>query len=185
MSKTKYRIEITKNLINNKQILEEYIKESVFNIVWLDRTIFYVGEFFSDIRELKRKYHGQSYFYYPIMIDNNSDLILTDEEHKQGYIIVSKREYRTKYKYLRYETNREVEESIDNDLQHFIKNVNSIIHGNTYQCKVYLTKGNILVDDIKDILADSEEELKRKITERTKIPNEEVFETINQFKLIA
>lgn len=186
MSKPKYRIEIEKeNLISNSEILKDYIDNSLFKIIWLlNRQPISIGEVFDNIREIKRKYHGQGYIYYPIKFNEQGDLEFTDEDNKQGYIIISKRDFKLKFKYLLYTKNEELFEYINKDAEYFLNDVNLIIHGKSYVCRIYLNnKDNVLMDEIKNIYVDNNEELRNNLISRTKIANDEMFNLIKTIEL--
>ena len=180
---SKYKIEVIKeNNISNVKILEDYIHDTLFHIVWLNKPYISVGEVFTDLRELKRKYHGQSYFYFPIKINADGDIEYTDEENKQGYVIISKREYRTKNACLKYDTNDVIVQQLNGEKIKFLKDINLIIHGVSYKCKVYKDETEVLAET-KSIFTDDSEVLKRHLLNEINIEDEELFGLIKTIEI--
>lgn len=184
MSLSKYRIEVIKeNNISNVKILEDYIHDTLFHIIWLNKPYISVGEVFTDLRELKRKYHGQSYFYFPIKINTDGNIEYTDEENKQGYVIISKREYRTKNACLKYDTNNVIVQRLNDEKTKFLKDVNLIIHGVSYKCKVYKDSETEPFIETKSIFTDDSEMLKRYLLNEINVEDEELFDLIKTIEI--
>lgn len=98
----------------------------MFKITWLDANPVAMGEVFNDIRELKRKYNAHSHVLYPIDVNENNEIMLLKNDDKpKGYIVVSKRQYRTDNKRLLYSKIEDVIKHINVDIEDFLKELNN------------------------------------------------------------
>lgn len=127
---------------------------------------------FSDIKDLKRQYHGQNYLYFPVIFNNNKKLELFDEEESDIYIVVSKREFKINNKGYRYKSATEIKSLIDIMVDNFIKDINNIIDDHCYNCAVEFNSSD---DDIKrslyinNIIAKDVDEMKHIISKSINI----------------
>lgn len=158
---------------NIKEALNERIKDSICHIVWLNKELSdtFNGIYISNIHEIKRKYSQRTYFYYPIRVIDNTTIVLCDEtEEVQGYIIVSKRDYKMKYPHLRYEKTEVIKTGIDKIVYEFLTEVNAINNERAFygDCIISDNEG-VKIDELDDIIACNTEQLKNMLCRNTSI----------------
>ena len=158
---------------NIKDVLNKRIKDNICHIVCFNKELSnsFNGIYISNIHEIKRKYSQRTYFYYPIEVIDNTMAILCDETKAiQGYIIVSKRDYKLKYPYLRYEKTEVIKDGIDKIVYEFLNEVNAINNGKVFygDCIISNNEG-VEIDKLDNIIACNTEQLKNILCRNTSI----------------
>lgn len=172
---------------NIKEVLNERIKDSICHIIWLNKELSdsFNGSYISNIHEVKRKYSQRTYFYYPIKVINNTTIVLCDEtEEVQGYIIVSKRDYKMKYPHLRYEKTEIIKMGIDKIVYEFLTEINTINNEKAFygDCIISDSEG-VKIDELDDIIACNTEQLKNILCRNTSVIASDYDEYIKNLSL--
>lgn len=181
----KYKLQIKKfcnKSENNKRLIEYLNKHSnIFTIVWVNNkyTNIFNGRYYANIKELKRQYPGQSYLYYPIhkfnleynkiayCVDDNEPSILNTEI--DGYIIVSKRGFRTEFSYLKYDKISKLKEKIDEKVREYIFTINLYEINNLHECELINKETNEILDTIFVVHTNEISEIFKYVIDNTKI----------------
>ena len=172
---------------NIKEVLNERIKDSLCHIIWLNKELSdsFNGSYIPNIHEVKRKYSQRTYFYYPIKVINNTTIVLCDEtEEVQGYIIVSKRDYKMKYPHLRYEKTEIIKMGIDKIVYEFLTEINTINNEKAFygDCIISDSEG-AKIDELDDIIACNTEQLKNILCRNTSVIDSDYDEYIKNLSL--
>lgn len=172
---------------NIKEVLNERIKDSICHIVWLNKELSdtFNGIYISNIHEIKRKYSQRTYFYYPIKVIDNTTILLCDEtEEVQGYIIVSKRDYKMKYPHLRYEKTEVIKTGIDKIVYEFLTEVNAINNEKAFygDCIISDSEG-VKIDELDDIIACNTGQLKNILCRNISVIDSDYDEYIKNLSL--
>lgn len=171
------------NIIGDtKSVLEKYIIDSLFNIVWLKREHIDIptAQYCDNIRELKRKYHGQTYMFYSFKIVNDKITLCDDNEDNDGIILVSKRDARERNHILKYDKIKNVKDYVNDEIEKFVNFINCFLTSSPICCSCeILDKNNNVLDNISDIIATNEDEMKRSIFNKTEIIEKEFDDFIN------
>ena len=158
---------------NIKEVLNERIKDSLCHIIWLNKELYdsFNGTYIPNIYEIKRQYSQRTYFYYPIEVISNNTIALCDEtKETQGYIIVSKRDYKMKYPHLRYEKTEVIKMGIDKIVYEFLTEINTINNEKVFygDCIISDSEG-VKIDELDDIIACNTEQLKNILCRNTSV----------------
>ena len=186
MNLNKYKVYFNRK-DNIKEVLNERIKDSICHIIWLNKELSdsFNGSYIPNIHEVKRKYSQRTYFYNPIKVINNTTIVLCDEtEEVQGYIIVSKRDYKMKYPHLRYEKTEVIKTGIDKIVYEFLTEVNAINNEKAFygDCIISNNKG-VKIDELDDIIACNTEQLKNMLCRNTSIIDTDYDDYIKNLSL--
>lgn len=176
----KYLLDIkdirTKENINKEinTFLEE--QNSIFNIVWLKKEYIsmFNGKYFFNMRDVKRQYPGQSYLFYPFhkeknglcLIDNNKDHLNASVD---GYVVVSKRAFRTEYSFLKYDKISVLKTEIDKKTEEFINEINSFQSEYLFKCTLRDTESMTEIDSFIIHHTNNEELIIKYVVDNTKI----------------
>lgn len=172
---------------NIKEVLNERIKDSICHIVWLNKELSdtFNGIYISNIHEIKRKYSQRTYFYYPIEVIGNNTIALCDEmKEVQGYIIVSKRDYKMRNPHLRYEKTEIIKMGIDRIVYEFLTEVNAINNEKAFygDCIISNNKG-VKIDELDNIIACNTEQLKNILCRNTSVIDTDYDDYIKNLSL--
>lgn len=184
--KNNYPYKIHFNLIKDANfVLEKYINDSLFKIVWLKRNCIDIptAQYCDNIRELKRKYHGQTYMFYPIKIINNSIKIINEETDNNidGIVIVSKRDIRNDNHILKYDKIKNIKLYADSEIKKFVNFINYFLSSKPICCSCNIVdENNNIIDEINGVVALTERELKLSIIGNTKIVDESFDDFIRE-----
>lgn len=186
MNLNKYKVYFNRK-DNIKEVLNERIKDSICHIIWLNKELSdsFNGSYIPNIHEVKRKYSQRTYFYYPIKVINNTTIVLCDEtEEVQGYIIVSKRDYKMKYPHLRYEKTEVIKTGINKIVYEFLTEVNVINNEKAFygDCIISDSEG-VKIDELDDIIACNTEQLKNILCRNTSVIDSDYDEYIKNLSL--
>lgn len=186
MNLNKYKVYFNRK-DNIKEVLNERIKDSICHIIWLNKELSdsFNGSYIPNIHEVKRKYSQRTYFYYPIKVINNTTIVLCDEtEEVQGYIIVSKRDYKMKYPHLRYEKTEVIKMGIDKIVYEFLTEINTINNEKVFygDCIISDSEG-VKIDELDDIIACNTEQLKNILCRNTSVIASDYDEYIKNLSL--
>lgn len=136
----------------------------------------------NNIKEIKRLYPGQKYYYYTISINSDGTLHLTNDNESDVYIIVSKRDFKLTKKEYRYLPAGKLKLIISIDVIRFITEINAAMQGRLFKCEI---ETNDRVTDIKkqinisNIIADNPQDLKDIIKYNNLFIDKNIFDEIN------
>ena len=148
---------------NIKEVLNERIKDSLCHIIWLNKELSgsFNGTYIPNIHEIKRQYSQRTYFYYPIEVIGNNTIAFCDEtKETQGYIIVSKRDYK------------------------FLTEINTVNNEKVFygDCIISDSEG-VKIDELDDIIACNTEQLKNILCRNTLVIDSDYDESIKNLSL--
>lgn len=120
-----------------EKIYKVFKKYNFLDIIWLENNKFECFNFetkiYTHLNDIKRNYHGQSYIYYPITyFEESNKIILTKiidnklTSNIDGYIMVSKRMYRTVFNKLKYVKSEILKNEVNKSVNNFIEEINNI-----------------------------------------------------------
>lgn len=172
---------------NIKEVLNEHIKDSLCHIIWLNKELSnsFNGTYIPNIHEIKRQYSQRTYFYYPIEVIGNNTIAFCDEtKETQGYIIVSKRDYKMKYPHLRYEKTEMIKMGIDKIVYEFLTEINTVNNEKVFYGDCIISDSeSIKIDELDDIIACNTEQLKNILRRNTSVIDSDYDEYVKNLSL--
>lgn len=152
----RYKVQVYKKDFS-LDLLNEYYQKAIPHLVIMDNEYSRFGseQNINNIHDLKKRFRGQTYLFYPIVFDG-CEFIQTDEGKCNGYILISKRDLRTNFPSLKLQKIEYVKEFADEIVRTMIHNLKLLMNGDVYHGVINHNGeeyrfDNVIAKDIADL----------------------------------
>ena len=152
----RYKVQVYKKDFS-LDLLNEYYQKAIVHLVIMDNEYDRFGseQNINNIHDLKKRFRGQTYLFYPIVFDS-SDFIQTDEDKCIGYILISKRDLRTNFPSLKLQKTEYVKEIAYEIVRTMIHDLKLLMNGDVYHVVINRNGeeyrfDNVIAKDIADL----------------------------------
>lgn len=131
----RFSLKLYKSELTNEKI-DVFHKSLLSDIVILDDKYKQYGKAnnITNLRDLKKEYRGQTYIYYPIKISEDLVCTYSSEDECCGYLMISKRDLKSKHPYFRLKNKYEVKDFADFIAEDELEKFNLLLRGSVYNC---------------------------------------------------